>query len=93
MTADTNPWAQAACADEWETFEAADGGDRHAIWDAIDLCRACPIIGLCLESTLRYEKEHGGASIWFISGGMLPEQRAALLEKRLNRSHQKKATT
>jgi len=95
MTADANPWTGAACADEWETFEAADTGDRAAIREAINLCRVCPIIGLCLETTLRHEKAKGGGAIHFVAGGLTPGARAKLLGVHLRRHdrHQKKATT
>ena len=95
MTDDASPWAAAACADEWETFEAAGTGDRHAIWEALAMCRACPIIGTCLETTLRYEKAKGSGAIWFIAGGLTPSARAALLGlhlRRHDRHHKKKAT-
>jgi len=96
MTDDTSPWVDAACADEWETFEAADTGDRDAIRDALLLCRACPIIGACLETTLRYEKAKGAGAIWFVAGGLTPSARADLLGvhlRRHDRHHKKKATT
>jgi len=96
MTADASPWIAAACADEWETFEAADGSDRLAIRAALAMCHSCPIIGICLETTLRYEAEHGVGAIHFIQGGLTPAARAALLGLRLrgaDRHHKKKATT
>jgi len=96
MTTETSPWADAACADEWETFEAADTGDRAAVRDALNLCHACPIIGICLETTLRYEAEKGVGAIHFIQGGLTPAERAALLGlhlRRHDRHHKKKATT
>ncbi|HEY8662332.1 MAG TPA: WhiB family transcriptional regulator [Propionibacteriaceae bacterium] len=90
-----NPWSQAACTDEWETFEAADGSDRLAIRAALAMCHSCPIIGICLETTLRYEHEKGVGAIHFIQGGLEPAARAALLGLRLRGAdrHRKKATT
>ena len=96
MTADVNPWSQAACTDEWETFEAADTGDRTAIRAALAMCHACPIIGICLETTLRYEKAKGAGAIWFVAGGLTPDARANLLGLRLrhhDRHHKKKQAT
>jgi len=91
VTADANPWAQAACAGKSHLYEFADQGERWATAACLNLCGACPIQGLCLESTLRYEADprHGGDSIHLIAGGMLPAQRAALLGKRYRNHHQK----
>ena len=96
MTADVNLWADAACADEWEIFEAAEGSDRLAIRAALAMCHSCPIIGTCLETTLRYEKTKGSGAIHFIQGGLTPAARAALLGlhlRRHDRHHKKQATT
>jgi len=94
MTADTSPWAQAACAGRSHLYEFADQGERWAVREALRLCHSCPIIALCLESTLAYEADprHGGDSIHLIAGGMLPAQRAALLGKRYRNHHQKVTT-
>ena len=84
----------ASCADEWETFEAADTGDRGAVRDALAMCHSCQIQAACLEATLAFERGHGGDWVNFIAGGMLPEARAELLGKRVRYTHKaKKATT
>jgi len=94
MTDDTSPWAAAACAGRSDLYEHADTGGRWATAEALRLCReVCPIQGICLETTLAYEKTHGGDAITLIAGGMLPAARAELLGKRYKPSHKKKAMT
>ena len=88
MTADTSPWALAACAGRSHLYEAADTGSRWATAECLRLCRSCPIQAFCLESTLAYEKANGGDFIHLIAGGMLPAQRAALLGKRYRNHYQ-----
>ena len=95
MTADANPWAQAACAGRSDLYEHADRGGQWATAEALRLCReVCPIQAFCLESYLATEAIPG-AGIELIAGGMLPTQRAALLGKRYRNHHQKvrKVTT
>jgi len=88
-----NPWSLAACAGSYELYEAADAGDLRAVHDCLATCRACPIIGHCLESTLAYESTHTQDHIHLIAGGLKPSARAALLGKRYRNHYQKVTTT
>ena len=89
MTADTSPWADAACAGRSYLFEAADLGHRWATAECLRLCReVCPIRDFCLEAYLRFEAQPG-AGIELIAGGLEPQARAALLGKRYRNHYQK----
>jgi len=95
MTDDASPWAAAACAGSYDLFEAADQGNRWAAAEALRLCReVCPIVGICLETTLTYERRHSSDSIQLIAGGLTPSARAALLGLHLpNKTHARKKAT
>lgn len=74
----------AACNFEDPTVWDYDNHNTKA-WDVVKyarwVCEGCPIRGLCLEDAIEVEKEKPLKYISTIRGGLLPDQRRALIKK------------